>query len=223
MIALKKINTLQFSAISFIMIFVFIISTKAINPHNNSLSALLIGEGDTIIKSKSEYLELRGNIRQQKGAIEDVITPIDSALITIYSGEIPYSELWTNKKGKCNFKLPLDKNFKIVISKNGYVTKFFDVNTKVPLDKKSTFIFGFDLDIFEEVKGLDLSVLKKAIAKVTYNITEEQFAYDVIYTSRINFDLKKMYKNYYLLQKVANDSLGKPDVPVTDKTTTTPK
>src|ERR1041385_2334769 len=105
---------------------------------------------------KDYYLEMKGNVRQSKGSEKEDAVMIDSALVTIYCADIPYSEIWTNKKGKCTFKLPLDKTFKIQVSKNGYVTKFFEVNTKVPNDKKSTFGFYFDIDIFEEVKGLDV-------------------------------------------------------------------
>jgi hypothetical protein len=66
---------------------------------------------------------------------------------------------------------------------------------------------------------LDVAVLQKPIAKVSYNIIMEQFAYDVNYTSRINFDLKKMYKNYYMLQKIEADSTlnGKPAPPIKGK------
>ncbi len=69
------------------------------------------------------------------------------------------------------------------------------------------------------MKGLDVSVLQKPIAKVTYNVIVEQFAYDISYTSRINFELKKMYKNYYLLQKaeIDNDTLSKISSPTAPK------
>ncbi|MCW3103880.1 MAG: hypothetical protein JWO09_2320 [Bacteroidetes bacterium] len=161
------------------------------------------------IKAKDYYVELRGYIRQLKGTENEKaneIRPLDSVLITIYSGDIPYSELWTNKKGKCDFKLPLDKNFRIDISRKGFVTKSILVSTKVPNDQKDIFNFSFDVDLFEEVNGLDVSVLKNPIAKVSYNLAMEGFAYDVTYTSKINADLKKMYKNYYRLQKIAADT-----------------
>jgi hypothetical protein len=160
-------------------------------------------------KAKDYYVELRGYIRQLKGTENEKaseIKPLDSVLITIFSGDIPYSELWTNKKGKCDFKLPLDKNFRIEISRKGFVTKNILVTTKVPNDQKDIFNFSFDVDLFEEVNGLDVSVLKNPIAKVSYNLAMEGFAYDVGYTSKINADLKKMYKNYYRLQKIAADS-----------------
>lgn len=164
---------------------------------------------DTVkVKSQAPgfYVEMKGTVRSSRVNEKDEGKALDSALVTIYSGAIPYSELWTNKKGKCIFKLPLDKVFSIEISKAGYVTKFFEVNTKVPADKKDAFSFNFDIDIFAEVKNLDVSVLQKPIAKVAYNIIMEQFAYDVNYTSRINFELKKLYKNYYLLQKMEADT-----------------
>jgi hypothetical protein len=159
------------------------------------------------VRSKDHYLEMKGNVRQSRGSEKEESKMLDSALVTIYNGDVPYSEIWTNKKGKCSFKLPLDKEFSIEVSKEGYVTKFFEINTKVPAEKKTAFSFSFDIDIFEEVKGLDVNVLKKPIAKVAYNVIMEQFVYDVNYTSRINFELRKMYKNYYLLQAMEKDSV----------------
>jgi hypothetical protein len=150
---------------------------------------------------------MKGNVRKSKISDKEESKSLDSALITIYMNEIPFSETWTNKKGKCAFKLPLGKKFKIEVSKMGYVSKLFEVETNVPSDKKDEYSFSFDIDIFEEIKNLDVSVLKKPIAKVSYNIIMEQFAYDINYTSRINLELKKMYKSYYLLQKVENDSI----------------
>jgi len=162
--------------------------------------------GDTT-KIKESYLEMKGIVRHSKGKEKDNTIPLDSALITIYTGEIPYSEFLTNKKGKCNFKLPLNKQFKIEVTKPGFVSKSFEVDTKLPNDKKGEYVFAFDIDVFEEIKNLDVSVLKKPIAKVSYNLIQEQFMYDVNYTNRINFELKKMYKNYYLLQQQAADTV----------------
>ncbi|MBL7890124.1 MAG: hypothetical protein JNL24_11240 [Bacteroidia bacterium] len=160
------------------------------------------------------YLELKGNVRQSKVSEKDESKALDSALITIYTGDIPFSETWTNKKGKCSFKLPLGKQFRIEVSKSGFVSKLFDVDTKVPSDKKDSYSFSFDIDIFEEIPKLDVSVLKKPIAKVSYNLILEQFAYDISYTSKINLELKKMYKNYYLLQKIESDSVAKADLKI---------
>jgi hypothetical protein len=170
-------------------------------PKNNTVTA------SDSAKAKDYYLELRGYVRHMKGIEnEKEALPLDSVLITIYQGDVPYSEKWTNKKGKCAFKLPLDKQFTLEIARKGFVTKYITVITKVPNEQKRIFNFSFDVDLFETVPGLDVSVLKNPIAKVSYNLGMENFAYDVVYTSKINTELKKMYKNYYHLQKISADS-----------------
>lgn len=162
------------------------------------------------IKAKDYYLELKATIRQSKGEEKDAESkPLDSVLITIYNGDIPLTETWTNKKGKCTFKLPLDKNLKIQISKKGFVTKSVAVNTKVPAANKDVFNFSCDVDIFEEIAGLDVTVLNSPIAKITYSPSLESFQYDVSYTNRVNVELKKMYKKYYKLQEMQTDSTTK--------------
>ena len=161
-------------------------------------------------KSNDQYLEIKATIRHFRGEEELESKPLDSVLVTIFNDEIPYSELWTNKKGKCSFKLPLDKNLKIQVSKKGFVTKSIALNTKVPIADKDAFSFNCDVDIFEEVKGLDVTVLSAPIARITYSPSMHGFQYDVSYTNRINIELKKMYKTYYHLQESLNDSTMNP-------------
>src|ERR1035437_6574450 len=158
----------------------------------------------------TNYLELRGTIRETKIFEVETVKTIYSALIIISSTNFQNIEIWTNKKGKSVFRLPLDKIFKIKVSKKGFATKLFDVNTKVPFDKRGIFSFVFDVDMLVEIKGLDVSILKNSIAKVAYNLVEEKFAYDITYTNKINAELKKMYRNYYLLQKIYSDSSALP-------------
>lgn len=191
------------------IILAFIASAMMMSSFTNSStpeSDVLLAEDTTNVNNKDFYLEMKGNVRKAKENEEDQSKALDSALVSIYSNGIPLSELWTNKKGRCNFKLPLDKVFKIEVSKPGFVSKNFEVSTKIPADKRAAYSFSFDIEIFEEVKNLDVSVLKNPIAKVAYNVIMEQFAYDVRYTSKINLDLKKLYKNYYELQKIEADT-----------------
>lgn len=185
---------------------------KTGTPTAKQKNAALAAQKDSIVANtpSAYYLEVKCFVRQFKGnekVQEDEGKPLDSVLIRIYNNDVPYSEYWTNKKGKCAFRLPLDRNLRMDVSKPGFVTKSILVYTKIPADKKDAFSFSFDVDIFEEVHGLDVSVLKNPIAKVIYNTGLGSFEYDVNYTTRINNDLKKMYKNYYHLQKVAEDSV----------------
>ncbi|MEO6902538.1 MAG: hypothetical protein ABI315_05205 [Bacteroidia bacterium] len=155
------------------------------------------------------YLELTGRVRQMKNLTKNKgDNPwLDSAVVTIYNDTSLYSQLITNNRGRCSFKLDLNKSYKIKISKRGFVTKFIEVNTLVPKFRIASYEFEFDIDIFESIKDLDVSVLEKPIAKVMYSASENSFAYDIAYTNRINESLKKMYHNYYLLQKMDKKNL----------------
>lgn len=159
-------------------------------------------------KAKDQYLEIKATVRQSKGEDKEAEAKLlDSVLITIFNGDIPYSEIWTNKKGKSTFKLPLDKSFIIQVSKKGFVTKSISVNTKVPFDDRDAFNFTCDVDIFEEIEGLDVTILKSPIAKITYSPSLGSFQYDISYTNKVNVELKKMYKKYYKLQEDQKDSV----------------
>lgn len=149
------------------------------------------------------YLEINGSIRHMKNVTGDSgDNPwLDSAVVTVYQNNAVYTTILTSRRGKCSFKLPLDRVFIVELSKPGFVSKRFEVNTKTPPNKRDAFDFDFDMDIFEYVEGLDTKVLEKPIAIVYYNVTNNQFEYDAAYTNRINSDLKLMYRSYYLLEK----------------------
>ena len=158
-------------------------------------------------KLKDNYLELKATIRQSKGQEKETESvPLDSVLITIFGNDVPMSKTWTNKKGKCSIKLPLDKNIRIQIFKKGFVAKSIAVNTHVPAADRDIFSFSCDVDIFEEIEGLDVTILNSPIAKITYSPSLGSFQYDVSYTNKVNIELKKMYKKYYSLQEAQKDT-----------------
>ena len=170
----------------------------------------IVTNTDTLVETKEindkEYLELRGIVLQSKSSEKGEAKFLDSAFITIYDGtKKPLVTFASSRKGKCDFKLPLNSKFTIEITRKGFVTKFIEVNTKVPNEKRAAYIFPFSIDIFENVKGLDVSVLKKPIAKINYSFGTDHFNYDYAYTDSINNELKKMYKDYYFLQTIEND------------------
>lgn len=199
----NKLKTLGISLISFLLI---VISFDCFSQK---------GKPPVIIdsaKAKDYYLDMKGTVKRFTGAAdvtEDKLPLLEGATISVIDGMNLFLKVETNDKGKCTFRLPLERTFKIQVSKKGYVTKFFFVNTIVPKANLGAFTFSFDLDIFEEINKLDVSVLKKPIAKVTYDPIYNRFQYDDSYTTRINFDIKKMYKNYYEIEKARKDSIAK--------------
>jgi hypothetical protein len=150
------------------------------------------------------YVELNGSIRQR--LVKNIMGDsgdnpwLDSAVVTVYYNNAVYKRVLTTRRGKCNFQLPLDRVYTVELSKPGFVSKRFEVNTKTPPNKRDAYDFYFDMDIFESIEGLDTKLLEKPLAIVYYNVTNNQFEYDAAYTNRINSDLQLLYRNYYLLE-----------------------
>jgi hypothetical protein len=194
-------NVILYFVCLLIITTIFYSSTTS-NAAENKLISTLTSD-DTI----NYYLEVNGNVRHRllKNAMANSgDNPwLDSAIVTVYMNNAVYLTNLTSKRGKCSFKLSLDRQYIIEISKPGFISKRFEINTKVPGDKKDVFDFDFDMDIFEKIEGLDVSVLDKPIAKVLFDPPNNQFIYDAAYTNRINSDVQLMYRNYYILSKKA--------------------
>lgn len=150
------------------------------------------------------YLEVNGSIRQR--LVKNIMGDsgdnpwLDSAIVTVYYNNVVYKRVLTTRRGKCNFQLPLDRIYIVELSKPGFISKKFEVNTKTPANKRDVYDFYFDMDIFESIEGLDTKLLEKPLAIVYYNATNNQFEYDAAYTNRINSDLQLLYRNYYMLE-----------------------
>lgn len=195
---------------------IFFCSFSGFDVVNVSAQKTTNPSSDTLLadKTKKQYLELKGMIKQSKTNPKGKEDMLDSAQITVYeyvgNAKNKIYSFYSNSKGKCEIKLPLDKRYVLEVSKEGYVSKNFEINTKVPDKEKAAFVFPFTIDIFEKVDGLDVSVLSKPIAKVNYSFTYDQFDYDYTYTERVNSELKRLYSDYYYLQtvEVSSDTSG---------------
>jgi hypothetical protein len=151
---------------------------------------------------KKYYLKINAIIRDSKGPDKADEKTIKGVIIKVLNeNDYLVASYFTDKKGKTNFSLPLDKKFKVLITKKGYVTKIVEINTAVPKEVNAAFIFPVDVAIFAEVKNLNTGVLNKPIAKVQFNNMQKEFVYDITYTHKINGELKKMYKEFYQLKK----------------------
>jgi hypothetical protein len=156
---------------------------------------------------KKYYLQINSLIKDSKGpdkADEKVV--VKGAVIkVINNNNYLIASYFTDKKGKASFQLPLDKKFKVIIQKKGYVSKIVEVNSTVPKDVNNAFVFGADVALFAEVKNLNTDVLLKPVARIQYDKMSKEFNYDIAYTHKVNGELKKMYKEYYTIKKNSDD------------------
>lgn len=168
-----------------------------------SASGLVAGSNDSLVGDADEFLEMRGRVLESQGQQRDEekkALPDADYVVMNESGKAVLKGN-SDSKGRLSFKLPLGRKFTVSITKQGYVKKLISVDTHVPADARKAYGFAFDLDIFELVDGLDVSVLEKPVALVSYKAADKNFSYDPAYTNKVNGALQKMYREYYTLRR----------------------
>jgi hypothetical protein len=169
---------------------------------------------DSLVPEGQNYLEMRGRILESQGQQRaDEKVPLDSALVAVISeaGKTIWHGI-TDSKGRLNIRLPLGKKFSMSFTKKGYIKKSISVDTHIngeSKENKKNFEFTYDIDIFEKVEGLDVTVLNAPVAKIEYKPFDKAFIYDVEYTNKVNAGLQKMYREYYTLKRKEAQQNGK--------------
>ena len=84
----------------------------------------------------------------------------------------------SNGSGRFNFQCEPNKEYHIKVCKNGYVCKIISVSTMNVImgeGVQSSFKFTATIELFQELKGVDYSVLDKPIGQIYYNETLKDF------------------------------------------------
>ena len=119
------------------------------------------------------------------------------------------------ENGTWRMTLDLGKEYIVVYSCPGYVSKSFEFNTVVPPDAADIgFVNKFDVDLPEDVQGLSkVDAMNKPIARWRYNTAVEDFDYDPEYTKRIKSEQAQAAREAAAakleLDKARLDSLNK--------------
>ena len=127
---------------------------------------------------------------------------LDSVTVEVFNDkQKKVAQFLSRKKNAFVFKLPLQKKFTVKVSKLGLTPKIVELSTIVPLKEAKVFAFRFEISLFKDVAGLNVSLLKEPIAKITFHLVKKEFDYDAYYTSKINKELIELYKEYYKLKE----------------------
>ncbi|NQX98048.1 MAG: hypothetical protein HRT73_09235 [Flavobacteriales bacterium] len=143
-------------------------------------------------------LDITGSVKK-----EETKKRMEGATITVKRNGTVWKTLNSPSNGK--FEVNLDPNAVYVIefSKFGYVTKRMEFSTKnvPPDDAKYGFDFPMEMNLFEEVPDLDVSILNQPIAKVAFNPETGYMDYDAAYTKSIKKELDRLKKELAERQK----------------------
>ena len=186
-----KPNTVTSSVIIFIKSICYIIGII--------MCVILTHQPSKAITNNPKYcIEMMGKVKKVFYNQFPIESAIDSAWIIINDETNQLTRTcYSDNTGKCQFELPLDKQFEIQISKKGYVPKIINVDSRIPTKKNSVYTVIFDMYLFEDIKGLDVSLLKAPIAKIVFNKDSNNFVYDRKHVSEVNEKVQKIYLSYY--------------------------
>jgi len=147
-----------------------------------------------------------------KGRVMSGEKILSNAVLNVFTDSTTsFKNYTTDSLGFCTLELPLQKFFTIKITKPGYVAKIMTADTYVPIKDKLDYSSEFTADLFEEISGIDVSILKSPIAKVFFDTLTNVFDYDSIYTARINASVQKLYNDFYLKKSKIDSIRQNPD------------
>jgi len=176
-------------------------STKNVDEDNEEQEGKL-PEGFEQV-DKLHYLEMQCAVTEPtmvKGKISSENVPV--VLFRIYDDKgALLKAVFADDKGKCKFRLGFQKKYKIVISRKGFYSKILTIDTKIPTDLNTAYIFPADVMFYREKEKLDANIFKEPIAIIVFSAKTKQFEYDDLYSKKLAYELKKIQTEYLKLLK----------------------
>lgn len=148
-----------------------------------------------LLTSKVSYaqwtLDVVGTVKK-----EETKKRFEGVTITVKKNGAVWKTLTSESSGKFNAALEPDAVYVLEFSKPGHVTKRIEFSTKnvPPDDAKYGFEFPMEMNLFEKMDGLDVSILNKPIAKVAFDPATGYMDYDAAYTKSIKSELDRLKK-----------------------------
>jgi hypothetical protein len=136
------------------------------------------------------FLVLEGTVSSQNDR-----SKLEGVKIVISKNGARFDQVITDAKGKFSIKLPPDAKYLLEFNNPGYVSKRIAFSTKmVPPETAAggDFHFPFDMTLFKEMQGLDVSVLNKPLAEVAFDPAVQGFNYDKEYTKSVKTQIEKL-------------------------------
>lgn len=145
--------------------------------------------------------------------------PLEGCTVTLMKGGSQLQTINTDKNGKFKFRMDPNGDYTISVTKAGYITKRFSINTYNVTNERAQNPFSefdVDIDLFKMYPGLDYSCLDKPIARIIYNPAPDvdDFDYDKIYTAQIQAcidNLKRLADEARRKQRLYEDAITRAD------------
>ncbi|MFQ5334792.1 MAG: hypothetical protein ACE5DN_01825 [Flavobacteriales bacterium] len=144
--------------------------------------------------AQENILKINGVVRDQKDE-----SKLSAVHVAVQQDGMPFRKTITADNGRFAFRLPLESYYVVEFTKRGYFSKKISVDARhiPPGDAAFGYEFGgWNVKLFREVKGLDVSVLDQPVARIVYDTVANVFSYDKDYIKLVEKQVEKLKKDY---------------------------
>ncbi len=123
-----------------------------------------------------------------KGSVSDDGNNLSGVAIQVTQAGKTILTATSDLSGNYAFQVPIGSDYLILVSKEGYITKRFVVNTTgIPPEKAEIRfpVIEASVSLFKKVNGVDYSALNQPLVKYVYNPAKDNFTYDKGYLSQM--------------------------------------
>lgn len=155
--------------------------------------------------SSERFLEIRG-------ISELEMKPLARATAILYEGSSKIKTLQTGPDGRFSFRLEINKQYTIHIEKEGLVSKCISFNTTMPDEENGMWLSEFSIGLFKPCQGLDYSLLKQPVDRVSFDAKRREYVSDREYVSSMRPKLEAlMVKTEQCILQTYEDLVKKGD------------
>lgn len=124
--------------------------------------------------------ELENGFLRVTGIVKDDKSILANATIKAIENNITTHSTQTDQKGKFEVKLDLSKDYTLEISKEGYLTSNYKIDTKTSKEYHKYWVFNFNITtvLVPQIEGLDQSFFSGRDINISFNNSFEKFTAD---------------------------------------------
>ncbi len=157
------------------------------------------------------YLEINGTAELN-------LKPVSNAEITLYEEKSKIKSVKTGSSGRFSFKLDMNKDYTIEVSKEGYVSKKIRFITKIPDEVTGIWVREFAVGLVKYCEGVNYSVLNDPVDVIKYSVRRQDFDSDKTFVYKVKPRLENLYIDVdQCLIENYNNTLNEADKLMDDK------
>ena len=191
---------------------------KLFRQSNNTIIIILLIVLFNLALAHNMYSQDAERYLEINGTVELNMKPVSRAVITLYEGNSKIKSVKTGSGGRFSFKLDMNKDYTIEVSKEGYVSKKIRFVTKIPDEVTGIWVREFAVGLVKYCEGVNYSVLNDPVDVIKYSVRREDFDSDKTFVYKVKPRLENLYidVDQCLIEKY-NNTLNEADKLMNDK------